>query len=78
MKYDGIVDCACIPVKDAVCGQVPKLFVQIADSAEYDEQHFFEYLRASLEASRVPVAIEVIPEIPRSSNGKLQRKKLME
>ena len=58
--------------------QVPKLFVQIADSVEYDEQQFFEYLRASLEASRVPDAVEVISEIPRSSNGKLQRKKLME
>ncbi len=78
VKYDGIVDCACVPAKDAVCGQVPKLFVQIADSVEYDEQQFFEYLRASLEASRVPAAVEAISEIPRSSNGKLQRKKLME
>ncbi len=75
-KYDGIVDCACVPVQDVLCGQVPKLFIEISRTEEYDEKKFMDYLKNNLEQSRVPAAIEVIDKIPRSANGKLQRKKL--
>lgn len=76
MQYAGIKDCACIPVPDPVRGQVPKLYV--AAAANYSEQELFMVLRNGLEATRVPVFIETTDLIPRSSNGKLQRKKLRE
>ena len=76
MQYAGIKDCACIPVQDPVRGQVPKLYVMAA--VNYSEQELFAVLRNGLEATRVPVFIETIDQIPRSSNGKLQRKKLRE
>lgn len=78
VQYKGIVDCACVPVADAVRGQVPKLFIQLSKGAAYDENDYLNYLKQNLEAARVPVYIEVIDNIPRSSNGKLQRKKLRE
>lgn len=74
-KYQGILDCACVPAEDAVCGQVPKLFIKVS-SNDFDERLFWDYLKANLEQSRVPVSIKIIDLIPRSSNGKLQRKKL--
>jgi acyl-coenzyme A synthetase/AMP-(fatty) acid ligase len=76
IKYAEIVDCACVPVKDVICGQAPKLFVQVENETKYNEKLFLDYLKERLEPSRVPVAIEVISEVPRSSNGKIQRKKL--
>ena len=39
---------------------------------------YMAYLRANLETSRVPTKVEIIDKIPRTSNGKLQRKKLRE
>ncbi|MFI3214303.1 MAG: class I adenylate-forming enzyme family protein [Eubacteriales bacterium] len=77
MKYEGIIDCACVPEKDAMSGQVPKLFVSIENSDRFDKKEYMKYLKERLEQNRVPTIIEIIKEIPRSSNGKLQRKKLM-
>ena len=75
--YEGVVDSACVPAEDKVCGQVPKLFIQV-DNSDFDKKEYMAYLRANLEASRVPTKVEIIDTIPRTSNGKLQRKKLRE
>lgn len=75
--YEGVVDSACVPAEDKVCGQVPKLFIQV-DNSDFDKKEYMAYLRANLEASRVPTKVEIIDAIPRTSNGKLQRKKLRE
>lgn len=75
--YEGVADSACVPLADKVCGQVPKLFIQI-DNEDFDMKEYMTYLRANLETSRVPTKVEIIDEIPRTSNGKLQRKKLRE
>jgi len=75
--YDSVMDCACVPLADAVCGQVPRLFIQVND-ADFDMKEYIVYLKANLEASRVPTKIEIIDEIPRTSNGKLLRKQLRE
>lgn len=76
-EYEGVVDSACVPLADKMCGQVPKLFIQVNNS-DFDKKEYMNYLRANLEASRVPTKVEIIDEIPRTSNGKLQRKKLRE
>ena len=75
--YEGVVDCACVPAEDKVCGQVPKLFIEV-DSPDFDKKEYIAYLKAGLEASRVPTQVEIIEKIPRTSNGKLQRKRLRE
>lgn len=75
-RYEGIADCACVPKADKICGQVPKLFVSLKNPEQYTEKDFWEFLKSNLEAGRVPESIVVLDEIPRSQNGKLQRKKL--
>ena len=77
-KYPGVKDCCCVPVEDAVCGQVPKLYVLPASADQFDKKAFLEYLKKNLEPGRMPASVELIDQIPRSSNGKLQRKKLRE
>lgn len=76
-QYEGVKDCACVPLEDKMCGQVPKLFISVHNS-DFDNKAFISYLKANLEATRVPTKVEIIDEIPRTSNGKLQRKKLKE
>lgn len=83
MHHDNIEDCACIPVKDAITGQAPKLYIVWNPagkngSCEYDYKTFKEYLACTLDASKQPKYIELIDEIPRTFNGKIKRNLLME
>lgn len=75
-----VADCACIPLKDELAGQVPKLFVVLdpAREADYSEEALYEYLKTRIDDNRMPRQIEVIGEIPRTYNGKIQRRKLMQ
>ena len=59
-----------------MCGFVPKLYVQVGEG--FDMQRFREYLSGELDQSRFPKNIEVIEQIPRTYNGKIQRKTLRE
>ena len=77
-RYTGVKDCCCVPLEDPVCGQVPKLFVSVLPSHPFDKKDFMAYLRKNLEPGRVPAAVELIDQIPRSSNGKILRKRLRE
>lgn len=77
-KFPGLVDCACVPLADAMCGQVPKLFVVMESGAETTQKEITEFLREYLEDNRMPKRIRFIDSIPRTANGKILRKKLIE
>lgn len=78
VKNPIIKDCACIPVKDALTGQAPKLFIVLEDDDEYDAREFKAFLASNLDANKQPKYIEIIDEIPRTFNGKIKRNLLME
>ena len=69
----GIKESACIGIPDpgVVLGEVVKAFV-VADESLTDEE-IMEQLRPQLEVYKLPVAIERINEIPKTSSGKIQR-----
>lgn len=69
----GIKESACIGIPDpgVVLGEVVKAFV-VADDSLTDEE-IMEQLRPQLEVYKLPIAIERINEIPRTSSGKIQR-----
>lgn len=77
-KHPAIADCACIPIKDELTGQAPKLYIALKEDAEYDAKEFKSFLKSALDANKQPKVIEIIDEIPRTFNGKIQRKTLME
>ncbi|MDD6289096.1 MAG: class I adenylate-forming enzyme family protein [Eggerthellales bacterium] len=71
-----VKDCACVPVKDAVAGQIPKLFVVVQDEASFDLREFKKFLGHVIDANKQPQRIQVIDAIPRTYNGKIKRKEL--
>lgn len=75
VKYPSISDCACIPVKDSLTGQAPKLFI-VAESS-YEPKEFKGFLAANIDANKQPKYIELIDTIPRTFNGKIKRNELM-
>lgn len=72
-KVPGIVESACvgIPDPDGVMGEVVKAF--IVTDRELSDEEILERLRPELEVYKLPVAFERIPEIPKTSSGKIQR-----
>lgn len=82
LKYSPCIkDCACVPMADKMSGQVPRLFIQLDENfprEKFDFKDYRNFLVSHLEENRIPKAIEIIDSIPRTPNGKLQRKKLRE
>ncbi|MBR5420247.1 MAG: acyl--CoA ligase [Lachnospiraceae bacterium] len=79
MKFPGVKDAACVPMKDKTYGQVPKLFLSLKeDCADFSEKACLDFLKGVLDGNKIPKKIAVIELIPRTANGKLQRKKLLE
>lgn len=78
MQFPGVADCGCIPVDHPILGKEPKLFVTMERGVSFDPAAIYQFLKERLEAYKVPKQIEQIDAIPRSGNGKLLRRKLLE
>ena len=77
LRYQIIEECACIPFEDKVYGRVMKMFVVIKNGFDFDIEGITSFLESKLEAYKLPKYIEQLPEIPKTYNGKIDRKKLI-
>lgn len=77
LRFDKIADCACIPYDDKTFGRVLKMFVVMKQGASFNIEEITSYLETKLEAYKLPKYIECIAEIPKTYNGKIDRKKLI-
>lgn len=71
-----IADCACVPAPDPSAGQIPKLFYTPKDG-DFDRNAFLRFLEERIDSNKYPKQIQPLESIPRTANGKLQRKKLI-
>lgn len=76
-KYGQVLDCACVPMEDKLSGQVPKLYVVVQDKELFQIKDLLSFLRQSIDGNKMPKKVEVIEEIPRTSNGKIHRARLV-
>lgn len=76
-RHEAVADCACIPQPDKLAGQVPKLLLVCKEGVPFDKTAFVRFIESGIDGNKMPKFIELIPEIPRASNGKIQRKKLV-
>lgn len=74
--YEGIIDCGCVGKVDKVSGQVPVLFIQVENQEEFDKKSFIDYLGKHIDGNKMPKDVLFIDSIPRTYNGKIQRKEL--
>ncbi|MDR1243468.1 MAG: acyl--CoA ligase [Deltaproteobacteria bacterium] len=65
----GIKACACVPVPDAILGQVPKLFVVMEAGAEFSQRKILWTLRERLELYKIPRSVEQREELPKTISG---------
>ncbi|MFI3209410.1 MAG: class I adenylate-forming enzyme family protein [Eubacteriales bacterium] len=71
-QYSGIIDCICKGKADKRLGAVPVLYI-VADE-EIDTKKLSEHMANQLEDFKRPRSIKKIDEVPRTYNGKVDRK----
>ncbi|MFI3173382.1 MAG: class I adenylate-forming enzyme family protein [Eubacteriales bacterium] len=71
-QYPGIIDCICKGKTDKRLGAVPLLYI-VADE-EIDTKKLSEHMANQLEDFKRPRSIKKIDEVPRTYNGKVDRK----
>jgi len=78
LRYPTVQECVCIPHKDKQLGTCVKLCVCVKPGQTLDAAALLSYLGEKLEAYKVPKFIEQIDSVPKTFNGKIDRKKLIE
>lgn len=73
-----VADCACVKGHDDVSGDRLVLFVAWAPGSDEASarSELTSFMRGRLEAYKVPSDVRTLPEIPRTYNGKIDRKPL--
>ena len=74
--FEGVGDCAVIGMPHEHLGEVPVLFVVPKGGHALDPDRLLDHCRAHLSAYKVPQAVHLVPEIPRTGSGKIMRFKL--
>ena len=77
VRHPQVRDCAVVGTKHEALGEVPCLFVVPKEDA-LDVASLMQHCRAHLSAYKIPEAIHLVAEIPRTGSGKIMRYKLAE
>jgi rifamycin polyketide synthase module 1/2/3 len=75
LGLESVADCAVAALPDSQLGEVPGLFV-VPRGADFDAAEVLAHCRKHLSSYKVPAAVHVIAEIPRTGSGKVIRFKL--
>ncbi len=76
LRFPGVAECACFGVEDRMGGTVPKLNVVMERGKTLDVALLREHMAKHLEAFKIPKKIAAVDEIPKTANGKINRKVL--
>lgn len=76
VRFPGVAECACFAVADRMGGAVPKLHVVAMKGVKIDFAELRAHMAKYLEAFKIPKLMEQVEELPKTSNGKLDRKRL--
>jgi acyl-CoA synthetase (AMP-forming)/AMP-acid ligase II len=75
-EMKGVAEVAVIGVKDDILGQAVKAFVVLQTGHAFEEQDVVKYCSKNLEPFCVPKHVEFVESLPKSPNGKIDKKQL--
>lgn len=76
--FPPVLDCAVVGLAHELLGEVPALFVVARPGEGVDVEALLVHCKARLSAYKIPHAVHMIAEIPRTGSGKVIRYKLKE
>ncbi len=74
--HPAVYEAAVIGVPDEVKGEVPKAFVTLKPGRELTEKEIVDFCKKNLAPYKVPRQVEIRPELPKSSTGKILHREL--
>lgn len=74
LRFPGVAECACFAVQDKISGVAPKLNIVEESGTDIDISALREHMLKYLEAFKVPKLVEKVQAIPKTANGKINRK----
>lgn len=76
--FAAVLDCAVVGAPHKHLGEVPVVFVVARPGMSVSGEQLIEHCRARLSAYKLPAAVHIVPEIPRTGSGKVLRFRLRE
>ena len=77
LRHPSVQECVCIPYEDPSLGKCIKLCVCLKPGRALDVQEMTAFLEKKLEYYKIPKFIEQTDSIPKTFNGKIDRKKII-
>ena len=77
LRHPSVNECVCVPYNDNSLGRCLKLLVCLKPGQPLDVMDLTAFLEKNLEYYKVPKFIEAIDEIPKTFNGKIDRKRVI-
>lgn len=74
LRHPTVQDCVCLPYNDRLQGRIVKMCICLAEGASLDPEELRAFLGRYLEAYKIPAIMESVDSIPRTFNGKLNRR----
>jgi rifamycin polyketide synthase module 1/2/3 len=78
LRHPAILDCAAVGMEHKHLGEIPVVFVVLRDGQSVEAEELIQFTRTQISSYKVPAAIHVVAEIPRTGSGKVMRFKLKE
>lgn len=76
LKFNGISECVCYGKEDARGNIIVNMNIVLEEGVEFDNNEFSQFLGDNLEAFKLPKKVNIVDEIPKTANGKINRKVL--
>jgi fatty-acyl-CoA synthase len=73
LKHPAVQEAAVVGVPHEKWGEAPEAFVVLKNGAAVTEAELREFARANMAHFKVPVAFTMIPELPKTATGKIQK-----
>lgn len=73
MEFPNVKEAAVIGMDDATWGQTLKVFVVASENDRLKKEELLDFYKKRLPSYKVPAAIEVMPFLPKNSQGKIDK-----